>query len=97
MSPPHAGANQHPSPMNAITTAMCSCCNTARWFCPSCAMPGHWPVPSPAPSWPVEFVGRCPSCSSSLSLRITGYGPERREVSALERALGLPPATRKQH
>ena len=35
------------------------------------------------------------ACSSSLSLRITGYGTERPEVSALERALGLPPATRK--
>lgn len=81
----------------SLTMAACSCCNTARWLCPSCAMPGHWPVPSPAPSWPVEFVGRCPSCSSSLSLKVTGYNPERPEVSSLERALGLPPATRKRH
>ena len=83
--------------MNAITTAVCSCCNTARWFCPSCAMPGDWPAPSPAPSFPVQFVGRCPSCSSSLSLKVTGYGPGAADVSALERALGLPPATRKRH
>jgi len=78
-----------------ITMAACRCCDTASWLCPSCALPGSWPVPSPAPSWPVEFAGRCPSCSSSLSLKVTGYGPQRTEVTALERALKLPPAPRR--
>ena len=75
-----------------ISMAVCSCCNTARWLCPSCGLAGHWPVPSPAPNWPVEFAGRCPSCRSSLSLKVTGYGPQNPEVTALERALKLPPA-----
>jgi hypothetical protein len=78
--------------MNSITTAACTCCNSARWRCPSCGLPGSWPVPSPAPSWPVAFEGACPSCSTKLSLRITGYGAMSPDVSALERALKLPPA-----
>jgi len=78
--------------MNSITTAVCSCCDKARWHCPSCGLAGHWPVPSPAPSWPVEFEGACPSCLTPLALRITGYGAVSPAVSALERALKLPPA-----
>ena len=89
---PHAGATPSPAPMNAVTTTVCPCCNTARWFCPSCGIPGNWPAPSPAPSWPVELDGTCPSCRASLSLQITGYKALPPAVTALERALGLPPA-----
>jgi hypothetical protein len=79
-------------PMNSITTAVCTCCNSARWHCPSCGLPGSWPVPSPAPAWPVEFAGACPSCRTQLALRITGYGALSPGVSALERAFDLPPS-----
>jgi hypothetical protein len=34
----------------------------------------------------------CPSCRTKLALRITGYGALSPAVSALERALKLPPA-----
>jgi hypothetical protein len=80
--------------MNCISTAVCRCCDKASWNCPSCGLAGHWPVPSPAPAWPVEFAGACPSCRTQLSLRIVGYGAQRPEVAALERALKLPPAVR---
>lgn len=82
--------------MNSITTTACSCCQTARWFCPSCAEPGSWPLPTAEPAWPVVFAGACPRCNAGLSLRITGYKPLSPAVSALERALGLPPADPRQ-
>ena len=78
--------------MNSICTTVCPCCETARWHCPACGKPGSWPVPSPAPAWPVDFNGACPGCRTKLSLQITGYKPLSPAVSALERALKLPPA-----
>ena len=78
---------------HAITARVCSCCGKARWHCPSCATPGHWPMPLIEPTWPVCFEGACPRCKATVALRITGIAPARPELSALERALRLPPAS----
>ena len=82
-----------PPPMHHITSRPCDCCGRARWFCPSCSLPGHWPVPSPAPSWPVQIEGRCPRCRATVELLILGDEPDP-AVGALERALRLPAARR---
>jgi hypothetical protein len=79
---PQPGANPAPTPTNTISTSVC----------PSCGLAGNWPAPSPRPNWPVEFACSCHSCKASLTLKITGYAPQRPEVTALERALKPPPA-----
>jgi hypothetical protein len=89
---PQPGANPHQTPMNSVSTTVCPCCQTARWFCPGCGTEGHWLAPTPEPAWPVQLNGSCPSCRAKLSLQITGFAALSPAVSALERALGLPPA-----
>lgn len=79
---------------HAITTPPCTCCNTARWYCPTCGKAGHWPCPTPAPDWPYQLLGGCPRCEATITLRIVGPLPDEANVGALERALQLPPASR---
>jgi hypothetical protein len=87
--------NDQPPAYQAIAVRACRCCATARWHCGSCGLPGAWPVPSPEPQWPVSLEnGSCPRCRASLGVRILGYGPERVEVTALERCIRLPAARR---
>jgi hypothetical protein len=95
-APPQADPmTDQPPAYHAIAVKACTCCATARWYCGNCGLPGAWLVPSPAPSWPVYLdKGSCPRCRASLSVQILGYGPERPEVTALERVLRLPPARR---
>lgn len=100
LSPKHPLPNLEltpgPTPMNSVTTDVCPCCDRAKWHCPGCGTEGSWPAPTPEPAWPVQFAGACPRCKASLTLQISGYKPLTPAASALERALGLPPAAPRQ-
>ena len=95
--PPQPGSNPHQAPMShSITATVCRCCSRASWYSPSCGLPGSWPTPTPTPAWPVGLAAACPRCKASLALQITGFAALSPAASALERALGLPPALPRQ-
>lgn len=83
-----------PPPLHHITTRVCRCCRTARFWCPSCGKFGHWPAPTPAPDWPHQLHAACPRCESTVTLRIVGPLPDEANVGALERCIRLPAARR---